>query len=68
MIDLPIMRNHQSPPPSPPPDSILKRDALVGSGSKRVCKSCAVSARAHIEEMPRNRGDLEPAPAMQTMH
>lgn len=28
MIDLPIMRNHQSPPPSPPPDSILKRDAL----------------------------------------
>src|SRR3954471_17555425 len=29
MIDLPIMRNHQSPPPSPPPDSILKRDALV---------------------------------------
>jgi hypothetical protein len=29
MIDLPIMRNHQSPPPSPPPDSIFKRDALV---------------------------------------
>src|SRR3954454_4326252 len=28
MIDLPIMGNHQSPPPSPPPDSILKRDAL----------------------------------------
>jgi hypothetical protein len=28
----------------------------------------ALSARAHIEEMPRNRGDLEPAPAMQTMH
>ena len=28
MIDLPIMRNHQSPPPTPPPDSILKRDAL----------------------------------------
>ena len=27
-----------------------------------------LSARAHIEEMPRNRGDLEPAPAMQTMH
>src|SRR5215212_1795848 len=29
MIDLPIMRNHQSPPPSPPPDSIFKRDALA---------------------------------------
>src|SRR3954447_7969786 len=37
MIDLPIMRNHQSPPPSPPPDSILKRDALkrVRPGPKR---------------------------------
>src|SRR3954453_22745025 len=31
MIDLPIMGNHQSPPPSPPPDSIFKRDALVGA-------------------------------------
>src|SRR3954471_2731113 len=29
MVDLPIMRNHQSPPLSPPPDSILKRDALA---------------------------------------
>src|SRR3954469_18902752 len=29
MIDLPIMRNHQSPPLSPPPDSIFKRDALA---------------------------------------
>src|SRR3954468_2701687 len=41
MIDLPIMRNHQSPPLSPPPDSIFKRDALVlqpgfmSSGSAR---------------------------------
>src|SRR5215211_286042 len=35
MIDLPIMRNHQSPPPSPPSDPILKRDALalVSTGS-----------------------------------
>src|SRR3954452_14477751 len=31
MIDLPIMRNHQSPPPSPPPDSIFKRDALASA-------------------------------------
>src|SRR3954464_7533082 len=29
MIDLPIMRNHQSPPPSPPPDSIFTHDALA---------------------------------------
>ena len=29
MIDLPIMRNHQSSPPSPSPDSIFKRDALA---------------------------------------
>src|SRR5436190_47203 len=34
MIDLPIMRNHQSPPPSPPPDSILKRDALIAQVSR----------------------------------
>ena len=33
MIDLPIMRNHQSPPPSPPPDSILKRDALTADNA-----------------------------------
>src|SRR3954464_15730111 len=36
MIDLPIRRNHQSPPPSPPPDSILKRDALAVHKDGRV--------------------------------
>src|SRR5215217_7334448 len=43
MIDLPIMRNHQSPPPSPPPDSIFKRDALASAraarGMSRVCST-----------------------------
>src|SRR3954467_14732612 len=41
MIDLPIMRNHQSPPPSPPPECIFRRDAL--SSNSVVGQRMAVS-------------------------
>src|SRR4051812_6450456 len=56
MIDLPIMRNHQSPPLSPPPDSIFKRDALILQPGFTRCSACvrvvllAAVVRSHVEQ------------------
>src|SRR4051812_7546556 len=58
MIDLPIMRNHQSPPPSPPPDSIFKRNALISSQRPRV-SSLNRAFTAHVDAAEIRLGSFE---------